>query len=256
MLLDVKGLSKKYDSGFWGQQSVKAVDDINFTIDEGEIFGMVGESGCGKTTVTKIILGLLKPTFGSVFYNDRDLTKVSRSDRHQLRKEIQMVFQHPQMTFNPRRNIFFSCAEPIRLYRMAKNKAEEKKMVDELIEKVGLSKDQLKKYPHEISGGQAQRLSIIRALSLNPKLLICDEPTSMLDVSVQAQILDLLLNIHKEHNLSILYISHDLEVIRAICHRVAVMKSGKIVEMGTVKQVFENPQHEYTKQLLSAYLDV
>jgi len=255
MLLDVRGLSKQYHSGFFGQKLVDAVDDISFTVNEGEIFGLVGESGCGKSTVTKIILGLLKPTFGSVLYYGRDLTKVNRKDWYQLRREIQVVFQHPQSMFNPRRNIYFSCAEPIKLYNMARNKAEEQGMVYELIERVGLSKDQLKKYPHEISGGQAQRLSIIRALSLNPKLLICDEPTSMLDVSVQAQILNLL-KINKGHNLSMLYISHDLEIIRAICNRVAVMRQGKIVEMGTVEEVFENPQHEYTKHLLSSHLKV
>lgn len=255
MLLEVKGLSKKYSCGFWGTKSVDAVDDISFSINKGEIFGLVGESGCGKTTLTRIILGLLKPTKGSVVYCGQDLLNANREDWYKLRKEIQVIFQHPQMTFNPNRNIYFSCVEPIRLYKMAKNKAEEKEMVYELIEKVGLSKDQLKKYPHEISGGQAQRLSIIRALSLNPKLLICDEPTSMLDVSVQAQILNLLKN-QKDHNLSMLYISHDLEVVRAICNKVAVMRNGMIVEMGTVEEIFENPQHEYTKYLLSKHLDV
>lgn len=255
MLLEVKRLTEKYQTGFFGQKSIKAVDDVSFTINEGDIFGLVGESGCGKSTVTKIILGLLKPTMGSVFYNGRDLTKANRKDWYHLRKEIQVVFQHPQSMFNPRRNIYFSCAEPIKLYKMAHNKAEEEELVYELIERVGLSKDHLNKYPHEISGGQAQRLSIIRALSLNPRLLICDEPTSMLDVSVQAQILNLL-TINKGHNLSMLYISHDLEIIRAICNRVAVMHQGKIVEMGTVEDVFENPQHEYTKHLLASNLVV
>jgi len=255
MLLEVKRLTEKYHTGFFGQKSVKAVDDVSFTINEGDIFGLVGESGCGKSTVTKIILGLLKPTLGSVLYEGRDLTKVTRKDWYHLRKEIQVVFQHPQSMFNPRRNIYFSCAEPIKLYKMAHNKAEEEELVYELIERVGLSRDQLEKYPHEISGGQAQRLSIVRALSLNPKLLICDEPTSMLDVSVQAQILNLL-KINKGHNLSMLYISHDLEIIRAICNRVAVMRRGKIVEMGTIEEVFENPQHEYTKHLLASYLVV
>lgn len=255
MLLEVKGLSKKYHFGFWGQGSVNAVDNVSFTINEGEIFGLVGESGCGKSTVTRIILGLLKPTLGSVLYNGRDLTKVNKNDWYELRKEIQVVFQHPQSVFNPRRNIYFSCAEPIKLFKMAKNKKEEERMVGELIARVGLSKDQLKKYPHEISGGQAQRLSIVRALSLNPKLLICDEPTSMLDVSVQAQILNLLKH-NKGHNLAMLFISHDLEIIRAICHRVAVMRRGKIVEMGTVEETFNNPQHEYTKHLLASNLEV
>lgn len=255
MLLEVKDLSKNYQSGFWGQRAVKAVDKVSFTIHEGEIFGLVGESGCGKSTVTRIILGLLEPTRGSVLYQGRDLTKMKRKDWHSLRREIQVVFQHPQAMFNPRRTIYFSCAEPIRLFKMTRNKEEERGMVAELMDRVGISQDQLKKYPHEISGGQAQRLAIIRALSLKPKLLICDEPTSMLDVSVQAQILNLL-KMNKGHNLSMLYISHDLEIIRAICQRVAVMRQGKIVEMGRVEEVFESPRHEYTKHLLASNLEV
>ncbi|AET68433.1 ATPase component of various ABC-type transport systems with duplicated ATPase domain [Desulfosporosinus orientis DSM 765] len=255
MLLEVKGISKNYHAGFWGQRMVKAVSDVSFTINKGEIFGLIGESGCGKSTLTRIILGLLKPTRGSVFYRDRDLTKLKKGDWQRLRREIQVVFQHPQSMFNPRRKIYFSCAEPIRLFKMAENKGEEERMVAELMERVGLSEDQLKKYPHELSGGQAQRLSIIRALSLNPRLLICDEPTSMLDVSVQAQILNLL-TMNKDHDLAMLYISHDLEVIRAICQRVAVMRQGEIVEMGTVQEVFESPRHDYTKHLLASNLEV
>ncbi len=254
MQLQVKGLSKKYYSGFLENKVTKAVDEVSFDIKEGEIFGLVGGSGSGKTTVSKIVMGLLKPSSGGVFYNGRDLTKMSNRDWHLLRKEIQMVFQHPQLTFNPRRNIYFACAEPIRLYKLAKNKIEEKAMVEYLIERVGLTKDQLKKYPHELSGGQAQRLSITRALCLQPKFIICDEPTSMLDVSVQAQILELLKEIHDEFNITMLYISHDLEVIQSICDRVAVMETGKIVEIGSTKDVFNHPQHPYTKQLLGAAL--
>lgn len=255
MLLEVENLNKTYYSGFFGQKSVKAVNDVSFTINEGEIFGLIGESGCGKTTLTKMILGLIKPTSGSIFYSGHDITKIRKKDWYHLRKEMQVVFQHPQATFNPRKQLYFSCAEPIRLYHLAKDQTEAD-IVYELIEKVGLSKDQLKKYPHEISGGQAQRLSIIRALALDPKLLICDEPTSMLDVSVQAQIIDLLLNIHEERNLTMLFISHDLEVIQAVSNRVAVMHQGRIVETGTVEEVFSNPQHEYTKKLLSSRLNI
>lgn len=256
MQLQVKGLSKKYYSGFLGNNVTDAVDDVSFEIKEGEIFGLVGGSGSGKTTVSKIVMGLLKPSAGGVFYNNRDLTKISNREWYLLRKEIQMVFQHPQMTFNPRRNIYFACAEPIRLYKLAKNKTEEKEMVEHLIERVGLTKDQLKKYPHELSGGQAQRLSITRALCLQPKFIICDEPTSMLDVSVQAQILKLLKEIHDEFNITMLYISHDLEVIQSICDRVAVMKNGKIVEIGKTEEIFNNPQHRYTKQLLESALNI
>jgi len=255
-MLKVSGLNKRYRTGFFDQRITNAVDDVSFEVRENETFGLIGESGCGKTTVAKIILGLMKPTSGSVQYYGRELTKMHNEEWHMLRKEIQVVFQHPQSTFNPRKNMYFACAEPIRLFKLARNRDEEEKMVHELIEKVGLSRDQLKKYPHEISGGQAQRLSIIRALSLHPKLLVCDEPTSMLDVSVQAHVLNLLKLSKEEYKLSMLYISHDLEVVRAVCDRVAVMKQGRIVEMGTVNEVYDSPQHEYTKQLLSSNLEV
>ena len=256
MSLQAVNITKKYHSGFWGNTIIEAVSNASLELNEGEIFGLVGESGCGKTTISKIMLGLLKPSSGQVIYQNRDITNLNQKQWRILRREIQVVFQHPQMTLHPRRNIYFACAEPIRLYKLANSKDEERKLVYKLIDQVGLTKEHLKKYPHEISGGQAQRLSIVRALSLNPKVLICDEPTSMLDVSVQAQILRLLKDIHKEYGLSILYISHDLEVISAICDRVAVMKQGAIVETGTKESVFSNPVHEYTKLLLSSNINM
>ncbi|MGC3975192.1 MAG: dipeptide/oligopeptide/nickel ABC transporter ATP-binding protein [Nitrospira sp.] len=176
MSLKVVDLSKSYRSGFWGNKVLEAVSQVSFELGEGETLGLVGESGCGKTTISKIILGLLKPTSGRIVYQGRDITNLSARQWRPLRQEIQAVFQHPQMTFHPRRSIYFACAEPIRLYGLAKNKDEERELVYRLIDEVGLTREQLTKYPHEISGGQAQRLSIVRALSLQPKVLICDEP--------------------------------------------------------------------------------
>ncbi|MDR0383541.1 MAG: ATP-binding cassette domain-containing protein [Spirochaetaceae bacterium] len=254
VILEIANLSKRYYTGLWERQAVDAVCDISFTVQKGDIFGLIGGSGCGKTSVIKMALGLSRPSGGTVLYKGKDLVTATRKEWYFLRKEIQAVFQHPQMTFNPRRNIYFACAEPVRLYGLAHGKRDEERFVFNMIEKVGISRDQLKKFPHELSGGQAQRLSIIRAVSLNPELLVCDEPTSMLDVSVQAQILQLLWNIHKERRMTMLFISHDLDVVQAFCTHVAVMRQGKIVESGPVHKVFETPQHEYTRYLISSRL--
>lgn len=255
MLLEVKNLNKRYTSGLFGTRKVSAVKDVSFNINKGEIFGLIGGSGCGKTSVTKMILGILKPTSGSIWFNGEEISKFKSRQWQKLRKDIQVVFQHPQMTFNPRRNIYFACLEPIRLHKL-NNSMSEHDMVMHMINRVGISKDQLKKYPHEISGGQAQRISIARALSLNPKLLICDEPTSMLDVSVQAQILNLIKEANQKYGVTMLFISHDLEVIQSMCTRVAVMKEGEIVESGTAEEIFKNPKHEYTKKLINSYIGI
>lgn len=253
MLLSVEGLCKRYKSGVFGTRIVDAVNNVSFGINKGEIFGLIGESGCGKTSVTKMILGLLKPTGGRILFEGRDITNLNQKQWHTLRKDIQVVFQHPQMTFNPRKDIYFACAEPVRLYELNKNMTEED-LVKHMLKRVGIPFDQMKKFPHEISGGQAQRISIARALSLNPKLLICDEPTSMLDVSVQAQILRLIKDANEKYGVSMLFISHDLEVIQSMCSRVAVMEKGRIVEMGTVDEIFNSPKHEYTKKLMDSYI--
>lgn len=255
MLLEINNLCKDYSTGFLGNRKIHAVDDVSLCINEGEMFGLIGESGCGKSTLTKMILGLIKPSSGSIKYNGEEISGYGEKQWLPMRKEIQAVFQHPQMTFNPKKNLYYSCAEPLKLFDMC-DKSNEEYLVREMTECVGISFDQLRKYPHEISGGQAQRISIARALSLNPRLLICDEPTSMLDVSVQAQILRLLMQANKEQNVAMLFISHDLEVVRAVCTRVAVMKEGKIIETGTVDEVFENPKEEYTKKLLNARIEI
>ena len=254
-MLEISHLSKTYTSGFLGNRRVDAVKDVSFQIHTGEIFGLIGESGSGKTTLTRMIGGFLKPSSGEITFEGKNLVKANSREWHQLRQQIQFVFQHPQLTFHPRRNIYFACAEPIRLYHLDRH-MRERDMIRHMLRRVGISEDQWHKYPHEISGGQAQRIAIARALSLNPKLLICDEPTSMLDVSVQAQILRLLLRANEKYHVAMLFISHDLDVIRAVCQRVAVMHKGEIVETGTIEEVFGNPKHEYTKKLLSAHMEV
>ena len=254
-MLEISHLSKTYTSGFLGNRRVDAVKDVSFQIHSGEIFGLIGESGSGKTTLTRMIGGFLKPSSGEITFEGKNLVKANARDGQQLLQDILFVFQHPQLTFHPRRNIYFACAEPIRLYHLDRH-ISEKDMIRHMLRRVGISEDQWHKYPHEISGGQAQRIAIARALSLNPKLLICDEPTSMLDVSVQAQILRLLLRANEKYHVAMLFISHDLDVIRAVCQRVAVMHEGEIVETGTIEEVFGNPKHEYTKKLLSAHMEV
>lgn len=182
-MLEVSHLSKTYTSGFLGNKRVDAVKDVSFKVNSGEIFGLIGESGSGKTTLTRMIGGFLKPSSGEITFEGKNLVKANAREWHELRQQIQFVFQHPQLTFHPRRDIYFACAEPIRLYHLDRHMSE-RDMICHMLRRVGIPEDQWHKYPHEISGGQAQRIAIARALSLNPKLLICDEPTSMLDVSV------------------------------------------------------------------------
>lgn len=253
-MLEVSNLCKSFESGFWQNKKVNAVDDISFHVYEGESFGLIGGSGCGKTTTSRMIMGFLKPNSGSIRYNGREVSTMKKNEWLKMRRDIQIVFQNPQMTFNPRSTVYNCCAEPIRLFHLAKSREEERSMVYDMLDSVGVSRDQSNKYPHEISGGQAQRLSIVRALSLNPKLLICDEPTSMLDVSVQAQVIGLIKEKQREKGISILYVSHDLDVIKAVCQRVAVMNNGKIVEMGSVDEIFNRPKHSYTQQLMSSVI--
>lgn len=254
MLLEVKNVSKKFNTGAFKSKKFYAVEDVSFSLEEGEIFGLIGGSGSGKTTLIKMILGLIKPSDGEILFEGKDLVKLKKKGWKEVRRSMQAVFQHPHQTFNPRGSIAFACSEPAVNYGLVKNRREKAELVEKLMSQVGLTKEQLKKYPHEISGGQAQRLSIIRAMSLEPKFLICDEPTSMLDVSVQAQILNLLKKKHEENNLAMLFISHDLEVIKSFCDKVAVMQDGRLVEAGTTAEVFNNPRSEYTKELLDSYM--
>ena len=253
-LLDIKGVSKSFSSGFWGKDKTLAVDNVSISIAEGEMYGLIGGSGSGKTTLSRLIMGFLKPDAGSISYNGLDLARLKKSEWRLLRKDMQMIFQNPQKAFSPRFSIYECCAEPIRLFNLAESPEEERRMVYGMLESVGITRDQMNKYPHEISGGQAQRVAIVRALSLQPKMLICDEPTSMLDVSVQAQIIDMLKRINSENRCAMLFISHDRDVVRHLCESVSVMDRGKVVEQGLAADVFSNPKSDFTKGLLAAAL--
>ncbi len=254
-LLAVKNLKKYFPvrGGLFRRDigSIKAVDDIDLTVEEGQSFGLVGESGSGKTTVGKTILRLVEPTEGEILFEGRDLCKLSESEMRHLRAEMQMIFQDPYSSLNPRMTVKRIVGEPLLIHKWGKGRALEER-VRELISLVGLMEDHLFRYPHEFSGGQRQRIGIARALAVEPKMLILDEPTSALDVSVQAQVLDLLLELQKRLNLTYLFISHDLAVIRYICDRVALMYMGKVLEVAAVEDIFQNPMHPYTQALLSA----
>ena len=233
------------------KETVKAVDDVSFSIKKGSSLGLVGESGCGKSTLARTIIRLLKPSSGKIVFNGEDITHLPEKHLRKLRRNFQIVFQNPYASLNPRMTVFNAIAEPLREYKIVPGK----KILDEvssLMSTVGLSADLMRKYPHEFSGGQRQRIAIARALAVNPKLLIADEPVSALDVSIQAQILNLISELRHKKALTLLFISHNLAVIKHITDRVAVMYLGKIVETGNTEQIFSAPSHPYTKSLLAA----
>ncbi len=258
-LLEVKGLKKHFPihAGFLRRTVgfVYAVDDVNFTISPGETLALVGESGSGKTTLGRCVVRALPVTDGEILLNTGegqvDLSPMSRAELRPLRRHFQMVFQDPYLSLNPRKTILDIVGEPLRINNIAEGRALENR-VRELVDMVGLNIKYLNRYPHAFSGGQRQRIGIARALALNPELIVCDEPVSALDVSVQAQILNLLQDLQRELGLTYLFIAHDLSVVEHISDRVAVMYVGKIVEMGTTEELFQNPKHPYTEALLSA----
>lgn len=260
LILDVKGLKKYFPitSSFLKKTIgyVKAVDDVDLFIKQGETFGLVGESGCGKTTLGRCILRAIEPTAGSNYFaNDKgemvDVNEMDYKTLRAIRRDMQMIFQDPYSSLNPRMTILNLVGEPLICNRIASGRALRER-VTELIELVGLDSRHLERYPHAFSGGQRQRIGIARALATNPRFIVCDEAVSALDVSVQAQILNLLQNLQKELNLSYLFISHDLSVIQHISDRVGVMYVGKMAEVATTKELFTNPMHPYTEALLSA----
>jgi oligopeptide transport system ATP-binding protein len=231
--------------------SVKAVDDISFDISEVETLGLVGESGCGKSTTGRAILQLYKPTAGEVVFADRDLVKLSGGEMRRMRRQLQMIFQDPYASLNPRMTVGSIIGEPLEIHNLAKGR-EKTERVQELLRTVGLNPYFANRYPHEFSGGQRQRIGIARALAVDPKFIVCDEPISALDVSIQAQIINLLEELQERLNLTYLFIAHDLAVVRHISDRVAVMYVGKIVEVTDRNTIFDNPMHPYTRALLSA----
>lgn len=254
-LLEVKNLRKYFylPKGVFGASKgvIRAVDGIDFYIRRGETLGLVGESGCGKTTIAKLILGLVEPTSGDVFFERRNIFQLTKGELRRLRPNMQLIFQDPYGSLNPRMNVKSIIAEGLKFYKLKTRKGEEQR-VAELLEMVGLKPKDMYRYPHEFSGGQRQRISIARALSVNPKFIIADEPVSALDVSIQAQILNLLMELKETLNLTYLFISHDLMVVKHISDRIAVMHRGKILETAATSDIFQNPSHPYTKTLLTA----
>ncbi|WP_126424962.1 ABC transporter ATP-binding protein [Brevibacillus marinus] len=253
-LLEVKALKKHFPvkRGFWGKKGVvRAVDGVDLTVYPGETVSIVGESGCGKSTTGRCILRLIEPTEGQIWFAAEEVTRLNGEKLRQMRRNMQFVFQDPYASLNPRKTIRQILSDPLIVHGIG-SVTERRRRVEEIVEVVGLSKSQLDRYPHEFSGGQRQRIGIARALVLRPKLIIADEPVSALDVSIQAQILNLLKDLQREFQLTYLFISHDLSVVRHISDRVAVMYLGKVVEVAEKKRLYANPAHPYTQALLSA----
>lgn len=258
LLLDVKNLKVHFNIASksawpWSKPSnLKAVDGVNVRLYEGETLGVVGESGCGKSTFARAIIGLVEATEGEVVWLGNDLTKMHEVERRKTRKQIQMIFQDPLASLNPRMSVGDIIAEPLQTFYPELSKQEVKDRVKEMMTKVGLLPNVINRYPHEFSGGQCQRIGIARALILKPKMIICDEPVSALDVSIQAQVVNLLKELQNELGLSLVFIAHDLSVVKHISDRVLVMYLGNAVELGTSEALFANPSHPYTKALMSA----
>src|SRR5271154_6920166 len=256
-LLEIRNLTKIYphaESAFGGKPGgeVRAVDNVSLDIHAGETLGLVGESGCGKSTLGRLILRLVDPTFGRVVYDGRDIVPPSQAQLRPIRRKMQIIFQDPYASLNPRMTVRDIVGEALRIHKLANGKLEEEQRGAELLEKVGMRADAMDRYPHEFSGGQRQRIGIARALAVQPEFILCDEPISALDVSIQAQIVNLLVELQERLGLAYLFVSHDLKVVEHVSHRVAVMYLGKIVEQGLAATLHEQAAHPYTRALLAA----
>jgi len=254
LILEVEGLNKSFGRGgglFRRTERTHVTRNVSFTLGRGETLGIVGESGAGKSTVGRQVLRLVEPDSGRIVFDGKDLLSMKRRELGQFRQRAQMIFQDPFSSLDPHMTVRDSVGEPLRIHSRL-NRVERDEKVLEAIRRVGLRSDQLLKYPKEFSGGQLQRIAIARALITNPDMIVCDEPVAALDLSIQAQVLNLLIELQAERGLSYLFVSHDLSLVRFLAHRVAVMYRGEIVEMASAEEIFENPQHEYTKKLISA----
>ena len=254
-LLEIRDLKKYFPvgDGFFSRNkgNVKAVDGVNLTINEGETLGLVGESGCGKSTLGRTILRLIEPTSGEVIFHGKNLLALSARELREMRREMQIIFQDPYASLNPRMRVGDIVGEGLEIHKLAKGKAKRDRIM-ELLHQVGLREDHYPRYPHEFSGGQRQRIGIARALAVSPKFIVCDEPVSSLDVSIQAQIINLLQELQEKMHLTYLFISHDLRVVEHISHRVAIMYLGKVVEIAAGETIYRDAKHPYTRALLSA----
>ncbi|MBQ9154122.1 MAG: ABC transporter ATP-binding protein [Solobacterium sp.] len=250
IVLELKDVSHVYNSG--ENNAVKAVDHVSFTVKRGETFGLVGESGCGKTTTGKMIVKLIEATEGTILFEGQDISGIRKKDRLEFHRKVQMIFQDPYASLDPRMTVKDIIGEGLRTHHLVKNEKELEERTAELLETVGMQKDHASRYPHEFSGGQRQRIGIARALAVNPEFIICDEPISALDVSIQAQIVNMLKNLQKQFGYTYLFIAHDLAMVKYISDRIGVMCRGKLVEIGDADSVYFNPVHPYTKNLVSA----
>lgn len=251
VLIDARHLKKYFPTGN-KSKPVKAVDDVSFQIFKGETLGVVGESGCGKSTTGRLVLNLLEPTEGSVTFKGTELTGLSRKQMRPIRRQMQIIFQDPYASLDPRKTVYQILAEPFRIHNPEMSREQIFAEVTKLVDCVGLRPEHIYRYPHEFSGGQRQRVGIARAIALNPEFVVCDEPVSALDVSIQAQVINLMQDIKKQYNLSYMFISHDLRIIKHFCDRVMVMYLGNVVEIGTKEAIYEKRRHPYTQALLSA----